>query len=390
MKNFLNKYGIIISLSLALILIFIFGGMYSRYMTNQIDVHEQERYEEKLLTIVDEGSSLEEFTSNGLETEFNKPNGTGTYQPELIDSFLVKDKDNNDIAIIYVVETYGNSEGLKVAFALSLEEDDIIDMMVIEHNETVSEPGQYYNKLIDENFFEQFENKDLDVIDFTVDGVSDATYSSKGFEAAMQYARELYAEDFDDYEIIEINIQVNSVDYNYDLTTINDYQFIANITFGKDNNEARVALDNDFNYLQTISGVEPTASEIEALPNYIADSGEVSNSLRVVSYDDTTNTIEVRVRGYNSAGIILGVELNSSLTDYNSIDIISTNENYDDPYNGGYDGAEAPAVEDEYLAEYTNNDVIMDSVAGATRTSEAMIDAFTWLDQLLVELNGGS
>lgn len=390
MKNFLNKYGIIISLSLALLLIFIFGGMYSRYMTNQIDVHEQERYEEKLLTIVDEGSSLEEFASSGLETEFNKPNGTGTYQPELIDSFLVKDKDNNDIAIIYVVETYGNSEGLKVAFALSLEEDDIIDMMVIEHNETVSEPGQYYNKLIDENFFEQFENKDLDVIDFTVDGVSDATYSSKGFEVAMQYARELYADDFDDYEIIEINIQVNSVNYNYDLTTINDYQFIANITFGKDNNEASVALDNDFNYLQIISGVEPTASEIEALPNYIADSGEVSNSLRVVSYDDTTNTIEVRVRGYSSAGIIMEIELNSSLTDYNSIDIISTNENYDDPYNGGYDGAEAPAVEDEYLAEYTNNDVIMDSVAGATRTSEAMIDAFTWLDQLLVELNGGS
>src|SRR6056297_1249009 len=137
MKNFLNKYGIIISLSLALILIFIFGGMYSRYMTDQIDVHEQERYEEKLLTIVDEGNSIEEFSSNGLEVEFNKPNGTGIYQAELIDSYLVKDKDNNDIAIIYVVETYGNSEGLRLAFAISLEEDDIIDMMVIKHNETV-------------------------------------------------------------------------------------------------------------------------------------------------------------------------------------------------------------------------------------------------------------
>lgn len=390
MKNFLNKYGLIIALSSILILIFIFGGMYSRYMQEQIDVHAQERYEEKLLALVDQADDLEKLETAGVEVNYEKPSGGGNYQPELIDSFLVKDETNNDIAVIYVVETYGNSEGLQVAFAISLEDDEIIDMVVIEHKETVSEENEYFNKLTEDNFYNQFENKDLDVIDFTIDSVSGVTYSSKGFEAAMQYARELYANDFDDFEIIDIILEINSVEYNYDLTTIDDYHFIGDITFGQDNNQATVALDEDFNYLYTISGVEPSSAEIEALPNYVVDSNEMENSLRVESFDDTTNIVVVEVTGYPPAGpITLTIELNSNLTDYLSINV-DTNQNYDDPYNGGYDGDPAPAVEDEYINQYTNNEIIMDSVAGATRTSEAMIDALTWLDQLLAEMNGGS
>jgi len=42
MKSFIQKHGLITIFTLILLLIFFFGGMYSRYMSNQISVHAEE------------------------------------------------------------------------------------------------------------------------------------------------------------------------------------------------------------------------------------------------------------------------------------------------------------------------------------------------------------
>jgi Na+-translocating ferredoxin:NAD+ oxidoreductase RnfG subunit len=379
MKEFLNKKGLIIALSAILIIIFVFGGMYSRYMTNQIDVHEQERYETSIIEMVDQGQSLESFESEGVDKMYVSPSSGDDYQPSLIEAFKVFVDDDELIAYVYVIETNGNAEGVRVAYAMSIEDDSLIDIQVIAHNETVSEENRYYNKLKD-SFFDQFEDKDMDVIDYSIDTVSGATYSSLAFEVGMHYARELYASDTD-FEIISVILTIDSVSYNTDLQTINDYPFTANITFDEDNKQAVVALDNDFNYVSTVSGDTVSQAVIDALPVFVPEQATIDTAVKIQNYNDATRTLTITVRGF-AGNITLGVLINASLDGVEQMSLISTNESYPSPT--------PPKVEDDYISEYNTNETVLDSVSGATVTSNAMTKAVEWIQTFDAALNGGS
>jgi len=386
MKNFLNKYGLIIGLSLLLVIIFVFGGMYSRFMTNQIDVHEQERYEEKLIALVADGESLQAFDSAGADVTYPVPPSDDTYQPELIEAYKVLDENNQEVAMIYVIETYGNADGLRAAYAISLENDMMLGVEVISHNETVSVENQYFNKL-GTTFFNRFKDKDMDVIDFSVDSISGATYSSQGLETGMKYARELYAADTD-FEIISVILEINSFSYNFDLTTMNDYPFVAEITFGEDNLQATIGVDNDFNYLETISGTEPTETVKEALSDFIERADLMNTQVKIQSYDDITQTVRITVNGYSTPGITMDIELNATLDQVDNLVYVDSTESYENSYT--YGGSGVPAIETDYIDQYNTDGTIIDAFSGATVTSNAMREALEWVDQFEASLNGGN
>ncbi len=395
MKEFLNKKGLILSFSLILLVVFVFGGMYSRFMSTQLESHiedyEQEQiekeaeealreYRQSLIDTVPNGTQLEEFSSLEVDKVYLIPESSEEYTPELIEAYQVLNENDEAIAVVYVIETIGRSDGVRVAYSISLETDQLLDIVVISHNETTAVEDEYYN-LLDETFFNQFTNKDFDVAELTVDTVAGATTSSLAFVAGLDYSRELYASDFD-FEIPQQTIAFvfNSMVYNYNLTTIEDYELVADVTFDDGEKQAFVGLDSEFNFVEVLQGDDLNETEQLAFASQAEASGLISEVVEVVEYDETNQTITLRVFGFNRDGFTLTVELNSSGTSVENIAIDTTNENYDAEYNDGYNGGPAPVVEDDYINQFNLDGTIIsiDSYAGATRTSEAMAAALEW------------
>jgi Na+-translocating ferredoxin:NAD+ oxidoreductase RnfG subunit len=391
MKNLLNKHGLILSLSLILVIIFVFGGMYSRYMVNQMDVHVEERVMESALALTEDGDSIKSFDSAGSEATYQSPTGE-TYTPTLNQSYLIFDASGDQVAYAYVIETIGNSEGFKAVYVISSEDDTLLGVEVIEHNETINEKDKYYNALND-SFYNQFEDKNLDVIDFKIDAVAGATNSSDALDTGMKYARELYDADTD-FEIITVMLSIDTINYNYDLGTVNDYTYIVNITFGLNDDTAVVGLDNDFAYVSTISGTEPSNTEIEAMPQFVesalVDKIALDASVKYENYDASSQTWTIRVSGYSSEGITLDIILNATEDAVSNINFNATSESYDNAYNDGYSGGAVPEIENNFINQYNSDGTIIDAVAGATITSNALISAFQWIDGLDSSLNGGN
>lgn len=391
MKNLLNKHGLILSLSLILVIIFVFGGMYSRYMVNQMDVHVEERVMESALALTEDGDSIKSFDSAGSEATYQSPTGE-TYTPTLNQSYLIFDASGDQVAYAYVIETIGNSEGFKAVYVISSEDDTLLGVEVIEHNETINEKDKYYNALND-SFYNQFEDKNLDVIDFKIDAVAGATNSSDALDTGMKYARELYDADTD-FEIITVMLSIDTINYNYDLGTVNDYTYIVNITFGLNDDTAVVGLDNDFAYVSTISGTEPSNTEIEAMPQFVesalVDKIAFDASVKYENYDASSQTWTIRVSGYSSEGVTLDIILNATEDAVSNINFNASSESYDNAYNDGYSGGAVPEIENNFINQYNSDGTIIDAVAGATITSNALISAFQWIDGLDSSLNGGN
>jgi Na+-translocating ferredoxin:NAD+ oxidoreductase RnfG subunit len=391
MKNLLNKHGLILSLSLILVIIFVFGGMYSRYMVNQMDVHVEERVMESALALTEDGDTIKSFDSAGSEATYQSPTGE-TYTPTLNQSYLIFDASGDQVAYAYVIETIGNSEGFKAVYVISSEDDTLLGVEVIEHNETINEKDKYYNALND-SFYNQFEDKNLDVIDFKIDAVAGATNSSDALDTGMKYARELYDADTD-FEIITVMLSIDTINYNYDLGTVNDYTYIVNITFGLNDDTAVVGLDNDFAYVSTISGTEPSNTEIEAMPQFVesalVEDIALDASVKYENYDASSQTWTIRVSGYSSEGVTLDIILNATEDAVSNINFNATSESYDNAYNDGYSGGAVPEIENNFINQYNSDGTIIDAVAGATITSNALISAFQWIDGLDSSLNGGN
>ncbi|MCF7923776.1 MAG: FMN-binding protein [Candidatus Izimaplasma sp.] len=387
MKNILKTKGVLIVSILLLLIIFIFGGMFSRYMTEQISVHQEERYRDSLLELVENGKTLETFEPTEVDVTYTILSEDREYQPEIIEAYYVRDDNENLVAVIYVLSTFGCEDGLVSAYAISTENNELINIKVISHNETVSVAGQFYN-LLDESFFNQFENKNLDVIDLSIDSKAGATYSSRAFEQGVKFARELYAADFE-FEIPSLQLTINDVYYNYDFSTMVDYPLIADVTFGRDNNVASIYIDSDFTYQGLASGVEPPQEVKDNIKVYVEDSKIINHVVEDMSYNETNHEIVVKVFGYSSQGITVTVTLNDSETAITNIVLTETHESYDADYNARYTGNDVPAVEEQYIDEYLNNDVIIDTVAAATVTSDAMEAVIEWIDGLDATLNGG-
>jgi Na+-translocating ferredoxin:NAD+ oxidoreductase RnfG subunit len=385
MKEFLNKKGFIIILSSLLLIVFVFGGMYSRYMSNQIDVHETDRYQTSLLELVNDGVTLEYFDAEAVDKSYHTPGSVDEYSPSLLDSYKVMDDSNEEVAVIYVIETIGISAGFTAAYAISVDDDQLLGVRVISHNETDNQDNRYFNSLNDA-FFNQFISKDLDVIDFSIDTIAGATLSSLALEVGMKYARELYAVDYA-FEIINVVLEINSLNYNYDLDTINEFSFIAEITFDEDDKTAIVHLDNEFNYIDTSSGDQVSEEVIDALPVFVSKIHILCLDVTIEGYDETTRELSISVNGYSLASVKLIILINSTLESVENVTFISSDESYD--YSHGYSGSGVPEVEQGYINGYNSNGTIIDETAGATVTSHAMGRAIEWIMSLETALNGG-
>lgn len=385
MKKFLNNNYPILTLSFLIVIIFVFGGMFSRYMTNQIDVHqeaeEQRVFNESLIALAGVGDEVVVFEVEQLTKEYLLPESeTETYQPELLNAYKILEN-NQEVAVIYIISTHGKFEGLEVAYAIDIETKALIDILVMNNNETPN----YYSAL-DDAFFGQLSNKTFDDAVFTIDAVSGSTYSSKAFETGMKYARELFARDFD-FEIPNIVYTINWIERNYDSATFLTKPFIANITYGAENNVLEAYFDNEYNLVEVISGVEPDQTYKDLIKNDFPTTTFIDVKTFIVAYDETSRLITIQTVAYGGKLVIVEFELNATLDQVVAMSITTT-QSYDSDYNEGYSGGAVPSVENAYRDQYLLDGSYLDAIAGATVTSNAMKRIFTLMDNVLTEWGG--
>lgn len=386
MKNFKNYLPVII-ISAVLLLIFVLGGMFSRYMTNQIDVHAEEQeiieFNNSLIELVGAGETVVEANYTDLEKEYLIPGFEDqTYNPELTGSYKILNELDEEIAVVYIIATVGRYDGVEVAYAISLETDKLIDVLMIQNNETQS----YFDTLRD-SFYAQFVDKDLNDVVFTIDTVAGATYSSTAFDTGMKYARELYARDYS-FEIPSIVYEITNVERNYDSATMVAKPYIVSVTYDLDNKELVAYFDNEFNLVEVITGETPSETYLALFKNELPATTFIDVKTYITAFDETNKTITVETLGYGGKAITVVFQLNATLDSVESM-AITTTQTYDSEYNEGYAGGPNPAVENAYRDQYLIDGSYIDSIAGATITSNAMIRIFDLVNDVIDNLNGG-
>ena len=388
MKTFFNKHGLITALVLVIAVIFVGGGFYSNFMTNQIAIHEEENKGGELnalfLSMFTGATSVEEFETTAVTKSYFKPlSSSDEYTPVLTGSYKVLNG-TTEVGVIYVVTTFGKNANLTVAYGIDLTNDSLTQIKLVSNEETPS----YFANLTD-TFYNQFVNKSLDDIGFTIDTVAGATMSSKGIETGMLYAREQYAIDFG-FTIPSIVMTLNSLTYNLDPTTFATKPYIADVTYGDDNTNVVVYLDSSFTYAGTLSGTEPGSDYQASIKNYASASGLVVTSASFVSYNTETRTLVVISRGYKTTPIEGSFVFNETFDGIESFSINSS-ESYDNEYNEGYNHSlgSVPYVENNLSNQFKNGEVEIDGIAGASVTSNAMKRMFNLVKLFIENQNGG-
>ena len=388
MKTFFNKHGLITVLVLIIAVIFVGGGIYSNYMTNQIAVHEDENKGGELnalfLSMFDGATTVEVFETTAVSKTYFKPlSSSEEYSPVLTGSYKVLNG-STEVGVIYVVTTFGKNANLTVAYGIDLSNDSFVGIKVISNEETPS-----YFATLNTDFYHQFNDKTLDDIGFSIDSVAGATMSSKGFETGMFYAREQYAVDFS-FTIPSIVMTLNSLTYNFDPTTFTTKPFIADVTYGDENTNVVVYLDSTFTYAGTITGTEPAGDAQSGIKSYASASGLVSTSASFVSYNADTRTLVISTNGYNKTPIQGTYVINATLDGIDSYSIVTV-ESYDQEYNDKYNHAlgSVPYVENNLSEQFKNGEVEIDGIAGATVTSNAMKNMLNLLKLFIEDQNGG-
>jgi Na+-translocating ferredoxin:NAD+ oxidoreductase RnfG subunit len=377
MKKFFNKNYPILVLSLLLVVIFVFGGMFSRYMTSQTEIHARDN---ELIEIAGKGDKVVIFETEQLVKQYPVPGSeTAFYQPELLRAYKILE-DKEEIVVIYVISTQGRSEGLEVAYAIDIASKTLIDIKVLANNET----PDYYNDL-DRRFFSQLSDKDLDDPVFKLDSVSGSTLSSKAFETGMKYARELFGRDFD-FEVPNLPYEIIDVSRNFDAATMVAKPFVVSLTWGEDTTAFSGYFDNDFTLVEAISGTAPEQAYLDVLATVLPNSDIIDVTTFVTAYDSTTRIVTFETKGYGGRIIKVEAELNTDLDAYEAM-TITTDQSYDQSYE--YTGGNPPAVENAYRDQFLSDGTIIDSYTGATITSNAMDRLMNLAKGLLNDWNGG-
>jgi hypothetical protein len=386
MKNIKNYLPVIV-ISTVLLVIFVLGGIFSRYMTNQIDVHAEEQaiieFNNSMIELVGAGEKVVEANYTDLEKEYLIPGfDNQTYNPELTASYKILNELDEEIAVVYIIKTVGKFDGVEVAYAISLETDQLIDVLMIQNNETQS----YFDTLRDD-FYAQFVAKDLNDVVFTIDTVAGATYSSLSFDTGMKYARELYARDYG-FEIPSIVYEITNVERNFDAATLVAKPYIVSITYDLDDKELVAYFDNEFNLVEVITGETPSETYLALFKNELPSTTFIDVKTYITAFDETTKVVTIETIAYGGKAITVAFQLNSTLDAVESMNITTT-QTYDSDYNEGYSGGPNPAVENAYRDQFLLDGTYIDSIAGATITSDGMERIFDLVKDVMDNLNGG-
>lgn len=367
------------------------GLLYAReqYMADYDFEISQDQFGLQFLTMFPGSTAAESFTASVVAKTYILAENRGDFSPT-IDSAWKIFSGATEVGVVYVVNTYGKYD-LKLAFGFDLSDHSTTGVVVLVQNETPF----YYGKLTPA-FFEQFAAGSLTEIGFGVDGIAGATLSSKGYEIGWQYAREVYAVDYD-FTIPTVQATLVEVRYNFDPTTFVASPFIADITYGEGNTAASVLLSSTFDYVGLVGGGADLETDLQsAVKSMASQAGTVSSKAYLFSYDAGTRIVLIRAKGYNSnTHIQVAVTLNATLDGVESY-LVSSSESYDDEINveyGDYTGGPVPAVENNFLGQCQTNATILpfDAVAGASAgTGPAMHALITLLDAFINDLNGGN
>ncbi|MFA5741614.1 MAG: FMN-binding protein [Candidatus Izemoplasmatales bacterium] len=392
MKVFLSKNGLLIGLIAIFIGIFAIGGFYSRYVADQHAVlvlkAQQEQQEARqeatrvatYLALFSEATRAEKYIATTVTKTYNLSGNRGVFSPAIIDSYHIYNGDM-EVGVVYVVGSKGHNEGLNIAYAIDFATDACIGVVVVAQAET---PAIYGT--LDAAWFNQFDNILLDASSIEIDAVAEATESSKGFEIGLLYAREVYAVE-SDFEIPANGISLVSMTYNYDPASFATAVFIANVTHGSEGMTASVYLSRTYDYIgMADDSAALTIDEQTALKTLAAASGLVSNKSWFVSYNADTRVLVMNAKGFKATPIVVTITLNTTLDGIEGIPIITSTETYD---NGDYDGGPAPEVEYNLLNQYlADGNFVVDGVADATITSNAMKQLIYLLDHFIITLTG--
>lgn len=368
MKSFFQKNHLILIFSSLLVLIFVIGGMYSRFMTRQITFHQ-------FKDMVPEMTQLVAFTPT--ETVDSEILGEDTF---LVASYKVY-QGKELTSYIFVVETVGKLKGLQIAYAIDLATDRVIQVKVVQTKET----PEYFARLTTA-FYNQFTNYSFDRLNITVDAISGATMSSDAFKVALTYVRLQYAL-LTDFVIPSALVLVESVRYNTDFTTLNGKPLIATIYDVSQDQTMDVYLTGGFDFVEVLTpgAIAPSAAAIAELKASAARDFASYGRVFATSFNTDTNALVVRTRGY--AGFItVSMQIKSDYSAVTSLIEIVSFESY---FDGGYQTrGDAPGLETYLFNRYFNEQSI-DAAAGATYTYQGMTALFDYLTLLFTASNGG-
>ncbi|MCK7479152.1 MAG: hypothetical protein M0C28_18620 [Candidatus Moduliflexus flocculans] len=140
MKNIIAATGLTAAIVSLFALVFVFGGMYSRFMTAQIEAR------------ADEGANAEwlaMFLARRASGNSTSPTSSKKPMPSRTAAATLRRRSspptnsmqadvNTAVGVIYVVESYGKFAGVQVAFAFDLATDTVVAVKVIAQSETLS------------------------------------------------------------------------------------------------------------------------------------------------------------------------------------------------------------------------------------------------------------
>jgi len=387
MKAFFDKHGFILVLVAIFLLIFGLGGAYSRYMTRELEAHIEENSTGEeyaiYLAMFPGADTVSPFTPSVVTRSYALSGNRGEFTPTVERAFKVL-QGTAEKGVVYVINSKGK-EPMEVAYGIQLDSDTCIGLHVFEQAET----PDYYAGL-DQAFFGQFDAKDFEDIALSVDAVAGSTYSSKGFEIGLLYAREVYAADYD-FVIPTVNMTLVDLKYNFDPSSFIAMPYIADILYGDDDTPASVLLSSTFDYLGLVGGGADLEADLQAaIKNLAQGDGSLNTQASFVSFDDESDTLVMRTKGYQAVGIQATIVLDDALESIVSIAFTSHESYADQGGYGDYTGGPAPAVENNLRNQYLGDgDPNVDGVVGASVTSNAVRSLLILLDGFIDAQNGG-
>ncbi|XMB72840.1 hypothetical protein RJI07_02760 [Mycoplasmatota bacterium WC30] len=184
-------------------------------------------------------------------------------------------------------------------------------------------------------------------------------------------------------------VDLISLEYNFDSETFLEKPYIATFTYEQE--EFVTYVDLTFCYVEMISGIEPERMVLAAVKHHSEQEEIISNIAYLISYEESTKTLVMGAVGFVTATPIqVEFTLNDSLDGIVSYTVTSF-ENYNNEYNTAYDGAAAPAVENQMIEQYMTGTYPVDTVAGASEgTGAGMQELFALLNLFLDSLEGGN
>lgn len=299
-------------------------------------------------------------------------------------------KDTELVGYVYVGETKGYKAGLQIAYGINVKNHKVTGAKIVASNET----DRFLAALANSNFYEQFKNIDLTVFDITLkrlllqDTTSSATPNgnntspdsivgvdtTKGFENLLLFIREEYAKDNNKFVMpTGLALKTKALDYkNVDL-----FLYV----FQDGDEEIKVTVDKNYE-IKDISDQNKWDEINELLKE---SKNKINNYIVSAITEGTVTTLVIRANTYYRGDIGTQTYATTTVTIDNgtvtNVSLVYSHEQtFDDEHNSDYNGGD---LSEGTISGLIKNDVTIEVITGASRTSEGVIATQTILRNYL-------